>query len=220
MKNFKQYLTEQKSQNTEIKCDINGICKKIRTYESAGNEEKILGVYKDVKGLPTIGHGHLVTPKSESVFAEVFPEEHKKDPSFGKTVLSGKGRLTSDQAEKLLQRDVRARLPEVKKLVPKFEELSGELQGELTSEHFRGMLGKSKKTLEHINKGQYDEASKEFLNAKDYRESVAQKTGVAKRMENLSTALKKEAELQKKRLASQTTQAPAQPAISQTAPSR
>lgn len=217
MKNFKQYLTEQKSQNTEIKCDINGICKKIRTYESAGNEEKILGVYKDSKGLPTIGHGHLITKDSAKIFSEVLTDE---TPESIQQILSGKKKLKKDQVDKLLVRDVTVRIPEVKKLVPKFEELSGELQAELTSEHFRGMLGKSKKTLEHINKGQYDEASKEFLNAKDYRESVAQKTGVAKRMENLSNALKKEAELHKKRLASQTTQASVQTATSQTAPSR
>jgi len=41
MKSFKQFLIEQ-SQNQPIKCDINGICKIIRQYESEGHEKKIL----------------------------------------------------------------------------------------------------------------------------------------------------------------------------------
>ena len=56
-------------------CDINGICKKLKEYESAGNEKKVRKVFKDHKGNPTIGHGHLVTPESEKVFQEVFPDE-------------------------------------------------------------------------------------------------------------------------------------------------
>jgi len=189
MKTFKEYLTEQ---NQQIKCDINGICKVIRQYESAGNEEKILGVYKDSKGLPTIGHGHLVTKDSEKIFGEVFADEHKKDPTFGKTVLSGKGRLTADQAEKLLQRDVQARLPIVKKLAPDFESYSPELQAELSSETFRGMTGKSPKAMEHLRAGRYEDAAKEYLNAKEYREAKAKKLGTAKRMENLAAAIRTE----------------------------
>ena len=68
MKSFKQYLAEG---NENVQCDINGICKVIKGYESAGNEDKILGVYKDSKKLDTIGHGHLVTPQSEEIFKEV-----------------------------------------------------------------------------------------------------------------------------------------------------
>ena len=45
MKTFKQYLAEE---NQNVQCDINGICKVIKGYESAGNEKKILGVYKDI----------------------------------------------------------------------------------------------------------------------------------------------------------------------------
>jgi hypothetical protein len=38
MKSFKQYLAEE---NQTVQCDINGICKVIKGYESARNEEKI-----------------------------------------------------------------------------------------------------------------------------------------------------------------------------------
>lgn len=199
MKTFKQFLIEMNPLTEKKECDINGICKIVKRYESGGNEEKILGVYKDSKGLPTIGHGHLITKESPSIFAETFPEEYKKDPQFGETILSGRGKLTPEQADKLLERDVRIRIPKVQKLVPQFNTFSSELQGELASEYFRGMLGKSPTTVKLINQGNLEQAANEFLNAKDYRDSVKEKTGIAGRMENLSKALKKEASLRKQK---------------------
>jgi GH24 family phage-related lysozyme (muramidase) len=210
MKTFKQYLIEENQNSQQMKCDINGICKVIKSYESAGNEEKVLRVYKDSKGLPTIGHGHLITKESEKIFGETFPEEQKKDPGFARNILSGKGKLTTDQADKLLERDVRARLPIVKKLAPDFENYSPELQAELASETFRGMTGKSPKAMEHLRAGKYEDAAKEYLNAREYRESVKQKSGIAPRMENLAAAIRTEGQRRAKTQAAstQTTQVP------------
>lgn len=182
MKSFKTFLLENKD-TPQIKCDINGICKVIREYESAGNEEKILGVYKDSKGLPTVGHGHLVTKESPKIFSSL---------NIDSGVLSGKSRLTPEQAETLLKRDVQSKLPIVKKLAPDFENYSSELQAELASETFRGMTGKSPKAMEHLRAGRYEDAANEYLNAKEYREAKEKKLGTASRMENLANAIKKE----------------------------
>ena len=210
MKSFQQFLIEGSGQ---MQCDINGICKVIKEYESAGNEQKILSVYKDSKGLSTIGHGHLVTPKSSKIFSEL---------NISPDILSGKGKLTPEQADKLLERDVNDRLPQVKKLVPKFGEYSPELQAQLTSEHFRGMLGKSPSAVKKLSAGDFSGAATEYLNAKDYRESIRDKTGIAPRMQKLADAIKTEPERQKKRQQSslQTNQAPQSPSTSQTPPSR
>jgi GH24 family phage-related lysozyme (muramidase) len=210
MKSFQQFLTEA---NQKIQCDINGICKVIKQYESAGNEQKILSVYKDSKGLSTIGHGHLVTPQSPKIFAEL---------NISPDVLSGKAKLTPEQADKLLERDVKTRLPQVEKLVPNFNTYSSELQGQLASEQFRGMLGKSPSALKKLNAGDFSGASTEYLNAKDYRESVRDKTGIAPRMQSLADAIKTEPERQKKRQQSslQTTQASQSPSTLQTPLSR
>jgi len=194
MKNFKQFLLEE---NQQIQCDVNGICKIIKSYESAGNEKKILSVYKDSKGFDTIGHGHLITKDSPKIFGEVFAEEEKVTPGFISGVLGGKKSLTPDQAEKLLQRDVKVRLPELKKLIPKFESYTPELQGELTSEYFRGMVTQSPNAVKMLNAGDFAGASKEFLNAKEYREAVAQKSGIATRMKNLSDSMASELDRQK-----------------------
>jgi GH24 family phage-related lysozyme (muramidase) len=210
MKSFQQFLIEGAQQ---VQCDINGVCKKLINYESAGNEEKILSVYKDSKGLDTVGHGHLVTEKSPKIFAEL---------NINPDVLSGKAKLTPEQANKLLERDVRTRLPQVQKLVPNFSSYSSELQGEIASEQFRGMLGQSPKAVEKLNKGDYEGAATEYLNAKEYKDSVKNKTGIATRMQNLANAIKTEPERQKKRQQSsqQTTQAPQSPSTLQTLPSR
>jgi GH24 family phage-related lysozyme (muramidase) len=210
MKSFQQFLIEE---TQKVQCDINGICKVIKDYESAGNEQKILSVYKDSKGLSTIGHGHLVTPKSSKIFTEL---------NINPDVLSGKRKLTPEQADKLLERDVNDRLPQVKKLVPNFNNYSPELQAQLASEQFRGMLGKSPSALKKLSAGDFSGASTEYLNAKDYRESVRDKTGIAPRMQKLADAIKTEPERQKKRQQSsqQTIQAPQSLSTSQTLPSR
>ena len=194
MLTFKQYLIEE---NQEVKCDINGICKVIKEYESAGNEQKILSVYKDSKGLPTIGHGHLITPNSPKIFGEVFSEQEKTEPGFVSGVLSGKKSLTPEQADALFKRDVSTRLPEIKKMVPKFETYSPNLQAQIASEHYRGMLGKSPKAVKLLNAGDFAGASKEFLNAKDYKDAVVQKSGIQKRMKNLADAMAAEPTIQK-----------------------
>ena len=203
MKTFKQFLNEQNQAQTVISqtkpaekkvCDINGICKILKVYESAGNEEKILSPYEDSKGFLTIGHGHLITNESPKIFQSVFTQEHKTDPEFGSKVLGGKQKLTPEQADALLKRDVELRIPKIEKLIPGFVNYSPKMQGELFSEYYRGMLGKSPKAVKMLNAGDLTGAASEFLNAREYRESIRDKTGIAKRMENLSNAMKEEAE--------------------------
>lgn len=209
MKSFKKFLSEMASER-KINCDINGICDLIRADESAGNEEKILSVYKDSKGLDTIGHGHLVTPESESIFNQVFEPEQKANPKFVSNVLSGKGKLTPAQADRLLVRDVSKRLPDVVKLVPNFEKMSTDLQANLASEHFRGMLGKSPNALKALNAGDYEGFASNYINAKDYRESKKSGTGIYKRMDRLAKSARTELARQRKTQGSSlsTTQAP------------
>jgi hypothetical protein len=201
MKSFKIFLAEMAPPEEKMQCDIDGICRVIREYESAGNEEKVRTRYLDSKNLPTIGHGHLITKDSPKIFAEVFPEEHKKDPEFGNKVLSGKSSLTSNQVETLFKRDVSTRIPQIQKMVPNFNTMSSELQAQIASEHFRGMVQKSPKAVEYINSGEYAKAADEYLNAKDYRDATGpnpKSRGIAKRMMGLATALRTEEKRQKK----------------------
>jgi GH24 family phage-related lysozyme (muramidase) len=214
MKTFQQFLIEG-SQQTD--CDINGYCKEIKQNESAGNEEKVLSLYKDSKGFSTIGHGHLVGPKSKQIFNSVFADEQKRNPNWVEEVLTGKRKLTPQNADSLLYRDVSDRIPQVKKSVSNFDSYSPELRTQLTSEHYRGMLGKSPNAIKKLNQGDYEGAATEYLNAEDYRNSVRDKTGIAPRMKRLADAIRMEPERQKKRKQSsqQTIQAPQLPSTSQ-----
>lgn len=212
MKSFKTFLSEMAPpkqptppQKRKINCDLDGICRTVIQDESAGNEKKILKVYKDSKGLPTIAHGHLITPNSKNVLGQVI-----KDETRVKNILAGKDSITSDEAMGVLKVDVEERLPKLQKLIPSFETLSPELQSNLYSEYHRGMLQQSPLSVKKFNEGDYEGFAKNYVNAKDYIESKAEGTGIFKRMDRLVDAARTEAARQKERQksSSATTQAP------------
>ena len=213
MKSFKTFLSEMANPKETIKCDINGVCRKIRVYESQGNQEKIRTRYLDSKGLPTVAHGHLITPESVEIFKNVFPKQHAQNPSWGQEVLSGKRKMADDEIETLLIRDVTVRLPQIKKMIPDFENLTEPLKAEIASEYFRGMIGKSPKAVKLINDKNFVGAAAEYLDSDEYRDSLlpdSKIAGVATRYQNLENALKTEEARQKKlqQSSKSTTQAP------------
>ena len=161
-------------------CDLDGMCRLISTYEGQGNEEKIRKVHRDSKGLLTLGRGHLVdtsiVPEKESLslFSTLFPEEHKTNEAFGADLLSGKASLTDDQIQKLLRHDVEKRLPKVVEYTGEgYWDMPSSLQNELAAEYFRGGLGLAKKTRELIRSGEYGKAATEYLDSREYRDSLA-----------------------------------------------
>lgn len=174
--------------------DLGAIKKMIVADESAGNEKKILSRYKDNRGLPTIGHGHLIDmKKSPKIFAEVFAAEHQTNPKFGEEVLSGKKSLTPNQVDRLADRDIADRMTAVVAAFPNFKTYSSDLQANIASEWFRGMMPSSKKTIMLINQGKWADASKEYLNSMDYRRAVKENSGVKTRMDRVSNAIGAEA---------------------------
>ena len=82
-------------------------------------------------------------------------------------------------------------MPQIKKAIPNFDNLSKELKVEIAQSWFRGGIAGSPKTIKLINEGKWEEASKEFLDNNEYRNTKLR--GVKRRMRGLSNALKKEA---------------------------
>ena len=118
--------------------------------------------------VPTIGHG-----------------------STGPAATPG-NTITRGQAHNLLVQDVEERDPQLKKLIPEFETLPLEVQVPLGASFFRGSLGGSPKTVEHINKGEFLKAADEFLNNDEYRNAEQRgRPGIKRRMEATSKALRK-----------------------------
>ena len=99
--------------------------------------------------------------------------------------------LTEEEARDLLRKDIKKRMPKIKKAVKNFDDLSDELKVEIAQSWFRGGISGSPKTIKLINEGKFEEAATEFLDNKEYRTTKLK--GVKTRMEALSAALRKEA---------------------------
>ena len=97
--------------------------------------------------------------------------------------------MTLDEADIQLRKDIKQRLPKISKVIKKFHSLPVKLQVPLFGEFFRGSLTThsktgSPKTIILINQGKYKEASKEFLNNKEFDTAVARnRKGIRGRME-------------------------------------
>lgn len=102
-------------------------------------------------------------------------------------------KITQEDALNLLRSDIAERLPAIKKAIPVFDELSLPLQVEIAQSWFRGGMSGSPKTIGLINEGKFAEASREFLDNKEYKTARERgRAGVIPRMEAVSIALLKE----------------------------
>ena len=98
--------------------------------------------------------------------------------------------ITRDEAHVLLQKDIRRRIPEIQRLIPNFNTFPEKAQIALFGEYYRGSLGDSPQTLEHINAGRFPEAAIEFLDNDEYRNRVKlNRRGIGSRMELVSDVL-------------------------------
>lgn len=133
-------------------------------------EGKVLTAYKPdpSEEFNTIGYGH-----------------------YSSSVKEG-DKITDKEAEDLLQKDIKDRLPQIRKAIPKFDQLPENAKKALFSSWFRGSLPGSPRTIALINEGNYKEAAKEFLNNQEYRDRKSGKRGglgVVKRMERTAKEL-------------------------------
>ena len=73
--------------------------------------------------------------------------------------------------------------------IPNLDEYPEDLQAELIQAEYRGDLGHSPTFLSLFNQGNYAQASEEFLDNNDYRNSLVTNTGVHGRMKRVSDAV-------------------------------
>ena len=143
--------------------------------------------YKDHKGNPTVGYGHMIGPDSKKRF-----EAAGIGDQYEGVCVGGTCGLSKEDANKLLQQDIKDIYePRTRKLLPKFDQLNPEAQSAAVGSVYRGGLSGSPNTLDLLNQGKFEEAGKEFLRNKEYRESKRQGTGVHKRMEQYADAFSK-----------------------------
>ena len=136
-------------------------------------------LYKDHKGNPTIGIGHLIGPDSKKRFEAAGLGDKYEG------CVSGKCGLNDNEQDKLVQQDLTdVYVPRAEKLVHNFKRLNPEAQSAIVGSVFRGGLSGSPKTVDLMNQGKFKEAGIEFLDNDEYRESKKAGTGVYKRMDS------------------------------------
>lgn len=146
----------------------------IKNNELGGAGIKYHRIYKDHKKNDTIGIGHLVTDKE------------KRNKTFANRTL------TEKEVNALFNRDIKDKLATARRLLPKYNSYSEDLQIKLLDGIFRGDVSKSRKTIELINKGLWEQAAEEFLDNEEYREAVAKGYGTAPRMKKIADAIRNE----------------------------
>lgn len=139
-------------------------------------------MYKDTKGIPTIGVGfNLTRSDAPDVFRRCFGDQcddvlaRAKDPQRG---------MSEAEVERLTRHDLETTfLPRTQKAVKSFDELPLEARTALVSSAYRGSLLGSPKTLGLLNAGKGEEAAAEYLRNKEYEAAKKSGSGVAGRME-------------------------------------
>ena len=96
--------------------------------------------------------------------------------------------ITREEADIQLQKNIDDRLVQIRQAIPEFDNLPLEARQHLLGSWFRGSLSGSPKTIGLINEGKWQEASDEFLDNDEYRNTTL--GGVKKRMKATSDAIR------------------------------
>lgn len=135
------------------------------------HEGKRNTVYKDSRGIPTIGVGfNLNRQDSNALLTQVGANPGQ--------IKRGQSKLNNRQIETLLNKDLKKSKEEAKQLVKNFTSLPREVQGVLIEMVFNlGKFGlaKFKKFLDYINKNDWKKASVEMLNS-DWAKQVGRRS--------------------------------------------
>ena len=140
-------------------------------------------VYKDYKGLPTLGYGHLVTEASQQSLTELGISK-----SRAQRILKGNGQMTPSEGERLLMKNIGRKEKEVKFMLGKqrYNKLSTNQKVAMLGLRFRGDFAK-------YNNPQKKILSKEYKHAISGRYNLAAKT-MQQRVKNTPIGVRKRVE--------------------------
>ena len=141
------------------------------------NSNEYLGFIQDKEGF------------RDTAYKPISSEEHYTIGwgNYGADVKEG-DTITREQADIQLQKNIDDRLVQIRQAIPEFDNLPLEARQHLLGSWFRGSLSGSPKTIGLINEGKWDEASNEFLNNDEFRNT--QLGGVKKRMNATANAMR------------------------------
>lgn len=157
--NFKSFYQSNSSMGDSL------LFKKAANYIEK-NEGKKYKPYQDKYGNWTVGIGHLMSPEEIQKYAD-------------KT-------LSDSEVQALFDKDLTSKIKLVRSMFGSvFETYSDDLKIAILDGFFRGDLSGSPKTIALLKAKKFKEASEEYLNNREYRNSLASKDhrGVAYRMQ-------------------------------------
>lgn len=143
----------------------------IKNNELEGSSINYRRPYKDHKGYPTIGVGHLITSKEQ------------------RSGIFNKG-ISEEGVLKLFIKDIKSKLDTAHRLFPKYDAYPLDLRIKLLDGIFRGDVSGSPGTIKLINAGKWEKAANEFLDNKEYKEAVKKGYGTGPRMKKIADAIR------------------------------
>lgn len=148
-------------------------------------------VYSGKEAVSMVTHleGELTPEMIRVVLDEGYVKGEYHD--VGETYASGVGQTGKFKGMSFKESFV-AHKERAHKMFPLLHLYSEELRANLISSTYRGSMSGSPKTRMLIIEGRFDEASREFLNNREYREAKRAGSGVAKRMERVANAIANE----------------------------
>jgi GH24 family phage-related lysozyme (muramidase) len=135
--------------------------------------------YRDSKKLWTVGYGTLIGDGSD--------EALRNSPYRDKA-------LDEAEAAKIASEDIAKKTDLIRGLVgpDAFDKFSPELRAHLVSGAYRGDITGSPKTIQLLKAGDFESASKEFLDNEEYRKAAKGSRGVVKRMNDMAAVVANE----------------------------
>ena len=141
------------------------------------NSNEYLGFIQDKEGF------------RDTAYKPIDSEEHWTIGygNYGADVKEG-DTITREEADIQLQNNIDERLVQIRQAIPEFDNLPLEARQHLLGSWFRGSLSGSPKTIGLINEGKWQEASDEFLDNDEFRNTTL--GGVKKRMNATANAMR------------------------------
>jgi hypothetical protein len=134
------------------------------------------------------------------IVEEGYVDEPYWDTADPPVLTQGVGQ-TGKWIERGFEASFKHHVERAKKKVPGFDKYPDYLKEELIQSEYRGDLGQSPTAMRQFRAGEYEKASKEFLNSNEYRKTTTSQ-GIKNRMKATSDAMMQYGQEQKKQLTS------------------
>jgi hypothetical protein len=167
---------------TQDNIDFSGTGDESMLITKAAN---VIKAFENSKANPKGGYNK----KAKKWFPHKSLEGGSDTIAYGHKLLPGedfsKG-LTDNEAEQLLEKDIRAKLSTARSKIKNFDGLPVTIKIAVLNGLFRGDMGP--RTMSLLNQNKFSDAAKEYLNHREYRTTKNQ--GVKKRMDWNATVIK------------------------------